>query len=106
MMWWERQESNLLSRLFGYASRRHVRCPYPYLPTPTSVGSTCRVQFSRKKPDYLHRPSGVNDIILNWVVDGAGVEPTSLRQRASAVFQPSKLTAHVAEITRPAIGID
>lgn len=58
-----------------------------------------------RKPDYLHRLPGVNDIILSGVVDGAGVEPTSLRRRASAVFQPSKLTFHVAEITRPAIGV-
>ena len=39
------------------------------------------------------------------MVDGAGVEPTFLRRRASAVFQPSKLTAHVAEITRSAVGV-
>lgn len=58
-----------------------------------------------KKPDYLHRPSGVNDIILIWGVAGMGIEPISLRQRASAVFQPSKLTDQVAEITRSAIGV-
>lgn len=28
-----------------------------------------------KKPDYLHRPSGVNDIILIWGVAGMGIEP-------------------------------
>ena len=39
------------------------------------------------------------------LVDGMGVEPISLRQRASAVFQPSKLTDQVAEITRSAIGV-
>ena len=52
-------------------------------------------------PDYLHRPSGVNDIILIGVAEAVGVEPTlTTIALGTSVYHP-----HVAEITRPAIGV-
>ena len=47
-----------------------------YSPTPGSTrGHSPNVSLSCEKPDYLHRPSGVNDIILIWGVAGMGIEP-------------------------------
>lgn len=39
-------------------------------------------------------------------MSGAGVEPTSLRRRASAVFQPSKLTAHEPDYPHGPSGVN
>jgi len=67
MMLLREQESNLL---VGYSAAAII-CLHPVqsgLHSPIA-------SLSCEKPDYLHRLSGVNDIILIWGVAGMGIEP-------------------------------
>ena len=63
-----------------------------------------------RKPNYLHRLSGVNDVMDNWVEERTGVEPAKRFRIAAMVCRVTLATwlyrSRLAEITRPAIGID
>ena len=96
------QESNLL---VGYSAAAII-C---LLPVQSGLHLPI-ASLSCGKPDYLRRLSGANDIILNWVEERTGVEPAKRFRIAAMVCRVTLATwlyrSRLAEITRPAIGID
>lgn len=77
-----------------------------YYPTPFQKGRHSPIaNLPCKKPDYLHRPSGVNDIILIGVWTVQESNPPLCVSAPQQCFSHLNLPSKLAEITRPAVGV-